>query len=102
MTMIADSVYRRADAVITRRIAGETVVVPIAGSATAPRDTRFFVLNGSAERLWDFLSAPQSAISMARHLTEAYGIAMSAAQDDVRAFLKDLELNGLIVPETNQ
>ena len=100
--MIADSIYRRADAVITRRIAGETVVVPIAGTAAAPRDTRFFVLNGSAERLWDFLSSPQSASAMARHLTDEYGIAMSAAENDVLAFLKDLELNGLIVPETNQ
>ena len=77
-------------------------VVPVAGTAAAPRDTRFFVLNGSAERLWDFLSSPQSARSMARHLTDEYGIAMSAAENDVLAFLKDLELNGLIVPETNQ
>jgi len=61
-----------------------------------------FVLNGSAERLWDFLSSPQSAGSMARHLTDEYGIAMNAAQVDVMAFLKDLELNGLIIPETNQ
>ena len=100
--MSADRLYRRAEGVITRRIAGETVVVPIAGAATAPRDTRFFVLNGSAERLWDFLSSPQSAGSMARHLTDEYGIAMNAAQVDVMAFLKDLELNGLIIPETNQ
>ncbi len=95
----ADRMYRRADGVITRRIAGETVVVPMPGTRAAARETRFFVLNGTAERLWVLLASPQTAESMAHHLTYEFAVDGPTARADISAFIDDLEQHGLIVSE---
>jgi hypothetical protein len=94
--MSANIVYERAEGVITRRIAGETVVVPMPGSSAANRETRFFVLNGTAERLWEHLSSPQTSESMAHHLTYEFAIDAGTAREDILIFIKDLQNNGLI------
>ncbi len=91
--------YRRAEGVITRRIAGETVVVPMPGTPAAARETRFFVLNGTAERLWTLLAFPQTPESMAHHLTYEFAVDTVTARSDITAFITDLEQHGLIVPE---
>src|SRR5688500_16836951 len=74
MTTAADRTYRRAGGVITRRIAGETVIVPMPGTQASARETRFFVLNGTAERLWELLAAPQTPEAMAHHLTYEFAV----------------------------
>lgn len=91
--------YRRAEGVITRRIAGETVVVPMPGTPAAARETRFFVLNGTAERLWTLLAFPQTPESMAHHLTYEFAVDTVTARSDITAFINDLEHHGLIVPK---
>ena len=99
MMTAADRTYRRAGGVITRRIAGETVVVPMPGTPAAARETRFFVLNGTAERLWDLLADPQTPEAMAHHLTYEFAVDAATARTDISTFVRDLEEHGLIVPE---
>lgn len=94
-----NSTYRRVEGVITRRIAGETVVVPTPAAPAATRETRFFVLNGTAERLWEHLATPQTPESMAHHLTYEFAVDAATARGDISAFLHDLEQHGLIVPQ---
>lgn len=99
MMTAADRTYRRAGGVITRRIAGETVVVPMPGTQAAARETRFFVLNGTAERLWELLASPQTPEAMAHHLTYEFAVDAATARSDISSFVRDLEQHGLIVPE---
>ena len=90
--------WRRAPGVVTRRVAGELVLVPVAGSATA-RDTRFFVLNDTAERLWSLLETPRLPDELARHLTTEFEVDAARARADVDAFLADLVAQGAILRE---
>lgn len=90
--------WRRAAGVVTRRVAGELVLVPVAGVGQA-RDTRFFVLNETAERLWSLLETPRSPEDLARHLTYEFEVDASRARADVDAFLADLDAQGAILRE---
>ena len=88
--------WRRAPGVVTRRVAGEVVLVPVA-SGRQQRDTRFFVLNETAERLWSLLEMPHSAAELAQHLTTEFDVEASRARADVDAFLADLDAQGAII-----
>ena len=89
--------WRRAPGVITRRVAGEVVLVPVAGARDSARDTRFFVLNTTAERLWALLEEPRSADELARHLTIEFEIDARQARADVEAFLADMREQGTVL-----
>ena len=90
--------WRRAPGVVTRKVAGELVLVPVASSVRA-RDTRFFVLNGTAERLWSLLEQPRTADELAQHLTTEFEVDSARARADVDAFLADLDAQGAIIRE---
>ena len=89
-------IWRRASGVITRRVAGELVLVPVAGRNDAGRDTRFFVLNSTAEHLWQLLERPSSAEELARHLTAEFAVDEAQARRDVDAFLADMRAQGAV------
>jgi hypothetical protein len=90
--------FVRAPGVVTRRIAGELVLVPTAGTPEETmRTVRFFVLNRTAETIWDLLATPQSADSLARHLTAEYEIDYAQALADAGALLEDLRQNASVV-----
>ncbi|MDB4907315.1 MAG: hypothetical protein JWO05_2099 [Gemmatimonadetes bacterium] len=87
--------HRRAAGVVTRQVAGELVLVSTVTS-TAARAGDFFVLNESAEILWNALETPQSGDALARHLTLSYGIAHEQAVADVEAFVASAREYGVI------
>jgi hypothetical protein len=90
--------FVRAPGVVTRRIAGELVLVPTGGlPEETMRTVRFFVLNRTAEAIWDLLASPQSAESLARHLTAEYEIDYPQALADAGALLEDLRQNASVV-----
>ena len=90
--------FVRAPGVVTRRIAGELVLVPTGGlPEETMRAVRFFVLNRTAEAIWDLLVSPQSAESLARHLTAQYEIDYPQALADAGALLEDLRQNASVV-----
>ncbi len=89
--------YERAPGVVTRRVAGELVLVPIArDSKDVEHVVRFFVLNATAEYLWSLLAQPQTADSMARHLTKQFEVSEEQARADVVAFLAELRENAAV------
>lgn len=90
--------FRRAPGVIARRVAGEMVLVPLASDAAA-RDTRFFVMNVTAERLWSLLDSPRTGDELAQQLTQAFEVDLPRARADVSAFLADLREQGAIIAE---
>lgn len=98
MTKQGPDRWRRAPGVVARRVAGEMVLVPVS-SGTARRDTRFFVLNETAERLWSLLAQPRTAAELAQHLTLEFEVDAARARADVDAFLADLRAQGAIIRE---
>lgn len=94
----AEGGWRRAPGVVARRVAGEMVLVPVS-SGTTRRDTRFFVLNETAERLWSLLEQPRAPAELAQHLTLEFEVDAARARADVDAFLADLSAQGAIIRE---
>ena len=86
--------YVRTKSVVMRRVAGETVLVPVRrGSVDQGPDglrTVFYLLNDTGELLWDELASPQLEEDLARRLITEYEISMQQAQADVAVFLRDL------------
>ena len=90
--------WRRAKTVITRRVAGETVLVPVAARTDDPefKSARLYVLNETGEYLWSLLDSPRSSTELARNLTLEFETAAGRAQSDVEAFLAALRDIGAV------
>ena len=90
--------FSRAHDVVSRRIAGEIVLVPLDTSAVNARRrvAELYTLNAAGELLWEQMSTPQTEESLNEVLVANYGIAPAQARDDVRAFLRDMMEIGAI------
>ena len=85
-------VYARAGRVVSRRVAGEIVLVPLTqrtGDAVR-RTADLFVLNKTGEHLWELLNSPRSAEDLARNLSETFEVSAGEAASDVSSFLASL------------
>ena len=97
-----ENAYRRSSRMMSRRVAGEMVLVPVA-ARTVDADTRaaeLFVLNATAERLWEMLASPATEPELARNLIVEFEVEPSRAQEDTSAFVRALlEIGALeVVP----
>lgn len=82
--------FRRVSNVVTRRVAGETVLVPLARSSSARQVPEFFVLNEVGEQLWKWLESPSDSDQLARKLIGEYDVSEEVARVDVQAFIDSL------------
>ena len=91
--------FVRSPDVVARRIAGEVVLVPIAVRTenAARRTANFYVLNATAELLWERLETPAGVEELTRQLAVHYEISAEDARRDVEQFLGDLERCGAII-----
>lgn len=99
----ANARWRRAPTVITRRVAGETVLVPVAARTSDPefKSARLYVLNETGEYLWSLLDSARSSVELAQNLTLEFETAASRAQSDVEAFLAALRDIGAVREESD-
>ena len=90
--------WQRAGSVIARRVAGETVLVPLAARTPDPefKSARLYVLNETGEFLWALLDSPRSSADLARNLTREYETAAGRAHSDVEVFLAALRDIGAV------
>ena len=84
--------YMRSSSVAVRRVAGETILVPFAVTSTdvVTRSAEFYVLNASAEWLWEQLATTADRPTLARNLMNAYAVSAEQAEADVAAFLQTM------------
>lgn len=90
--------FVRSPDVVARRIAGEVVLVPIAVRTenAARRTANFYVLNETAELLWERLQSPADVEDLTRHIAQHYEIDADRARGDVEHFLSELARCGAI------
>lgn len=90
--------WERASTVIARRVAGETVLVPLAARADDPefKGARLYVLNETGEYLWSLLGSPRTLADLARNLTLAFDTTAGRAHSDVDVFLAALRDIGAV------
>lgn len=95
-----DQRWRRLPNFVTRRVAGQTVVVPVMTSASAGPDTGtrldFVVLNESAEQLWKLLLQARSVRELARELMTLYEVDEESAAADCESFIASLREVGAV------
>jgi Coenzyme PQQ synthesis protein D (PqqD) len=92
----AATAYIRSTAAVSRKIAEETLVVPIRGKVGDLNC--IFSLNPLGSELWNQMQQEFSAAELTDWVLERYDVTPEVAASDVAAFLKDLESVSLIMP----
>ncbi|MBN1513471.1 MAG: PqqD family protein [Phycisphaerae bacterium] len=97
MMAAMNDTFRRKDGIVTRHIAGETILVPVANNLADLR--RIFVLNPVAEFIWEQLDGALALGAIAQRVAESFDIGPAQAERDCRAFVDELTEADLLVKE---
>jgi hypothetical protein len=81
---------------VTRRIAGETILVPVAGDV-ADLDA-IYTLNEVGSFIWHLVDGRRSALAIAEAVSTEYDVTLEQAARDVDELLTALEAKGLARP----
>ena len=81
---------------MTRAIAGETLIIPIA-RATADLES-IFTLNAIGSRIWALLECPVAPSQVVAAIAQEFDVSPADAARDVAEFLDSLREAGLIAP----
>ncbi len=79
---------------VTRRLAGETIVVPVS-SRVGDLDA-IYTLNEVASRVWTLLEVPTSVQNIAAVLCDEYDAPAEQVTNDLAELLAEFEASGLI------
>lgn len=80
--------------VVSRRVAGETVIVPVSGRVGDLES--IYTLNDVGSRIWQLIEQPASVAAIVDAIAEEYQVERGEAERDVLTFLHELESKGLV------
>lgn len=85
---------------VTRQIAGETLIMPVAGRVVDLES--IYLLNEVGSRIWQLVGSPTTADRIAEVVAREFDVSAERAAEDVAEFLGTLDAQGLIrhVPES--
>jgi hypothetical protein len=86
--------YRRGENVVTRQIAGETLLVPIRGDLAGIQ--RIFALDEVSWFVWERLDGARDAESLAAEVCAVFAVTLEQAAADIRQFIGELSDAGLV------
>jgi hypothetical protein len=81
---------------VTRRIAGETIVVPI--RAEAAQLDSVYVFNDVGARIWELLEGGQAEDAVVATLTTEFEVDAERSRADLLSFVEVLRQAGLVEP----
>lgn len=84
----------RSSALVSREVAGETVVVPIC-RGVGDLDS-IYTFNGVGTHLWNLLAESRTADDLTAFVARRFAVSGVQAQNDVRNFLRELQGAGLV------
>jgi len=87
-------VYVRSQAVVSRRIAGETLIVPVRGKVGDLASIYSF--NGTGSLIWQTLESPKPLADLVNAVQQEYAVSSEQAEQDVKQFLNDTLSAGLV------
>ncbi|MCM2257082.1 MAG: PqqD family protein [Vicinamibacteria bacterium] len=87
-----DVVFRRSERIVTRRIAGECVLVPLASRGVDV--DAMYSLNPTAAFVWDHLDGDASGKEIVGELVERFEVDAETATRDYVALVSELEALG--------
>ncbi len=87
-------IYRKKNDLLMRKIAGETLIVPIRGSLADMQS--IFALNSVGEFIWENLDGEHSIEQIREAVEDAFDVSHETAGADVADFIRRLTEAGLI------
>jgi hypothetical protein len=90
----SEQLFLRSQSVVSRRVAGETLIVPVRGKVGDLASIYSF--NGSGSLIWERLQSPTGLTELVSAVEHEYEVAPELAQKDVTQFLNDMLSVGLI------
>src|ERR1700677_4090066 len=89
-----EQVFVRSQAVVSRRVAGETLIVPVRGKVGDLASIYSFNETGSL--IWQTLEAPKPLADLIDTVQQEYAVSHEQAERDVKQFLNDTLVAGLV------
>lgn len=86
--------FMRSSSVVSRVIAGETLIVPIRKGIGDLAS--IYSLNPSASNIWQTLAEPRSEEQILQNLEQQFNCPRPQLQHDMAVFLADMQAAGLI------
>lgn len=80
--------YRQSNSIITRKIAGDTLLIPVTQVGVDLQ--KVYLLNETAAAIWDLLQTPRSADDLIAALQQTYEAPEDTIRRGVEAVLDDL------------
>lgn len=87
-------IYRKRGDIISREIAGETVLVPVRGKLADMQ--RIFSLNPMAAFLWGQIDGTQDLQAILSNVVSDFEVTAQCAESDIRELIMELLEAGLI------
>ncbi len=81
-------VFVRSQSVVSRRVAGETLIVPVRGKVGDLASIYSF--NGTGSLIWQALESPQGLAELTAVVEQEYAVEHEQAEQDVQRFLNDM------------
>lgn len=89
-----EQVFVRSPAVVSRRVAGETLIVPVRGKVGDLASIYSFNETGSL--IWQTLESPKGLAELINAVQQEYAVEREQAEHDVKQFLNDTLSVGLV------
>jgi len=87
-------VYKKKDDIVYRKVAGETILVPISGRLADMQ--MIFALNPVGEFIWEELDGSRTLQQIREDIQSSFDVAREEANADLEAFIAELLKEGLI------
>jgi len=98
ITDILEMRFERQPTMVTRLVAGETILVPIIRQMG--EEASLYTLDEVATFLWEHLDGQHTGCDLVKALTQTYAVEAAQAEKDVRSFLEQLKSIEAIHPVT--
>jgi hypothetical protein len=98
MNLNLNKIYRKKENMVTRRIAGETLLVPIR-SQVADMQNIFALTHSTAEYIWQQLDGKQDLEHIHQGILDNFQVENHQAQSDLEEFISLLLEAGIIEEE---
>jgi hypothetical protein len=86
--------FRKKEEIVTRKIAGETILVPIRGSLADMQ--KIFSLNPVGDFIWQEINGQKTLQQISESLQSVFDVSQEQADADVQDFITELLREGLI------
>jgi Coenzyme PQQ synthesis protein D (PqqD) len=93
-TVPVTQLFIRSRSVVSRVVAGETLIVPIRGKVGDLASIYSF--NGTGSLIWKLLDSPASSADLIQAVESEYEVSQDQASRDVVEFLNELSSVGLV------